>query len=327
MRGHVECMLVLAASASGLYAGAPAGLQRQLACTGMGWRGLVHHAPTHPYKRSPPRPRAAAGRVQMAASPEVQTAFILVSLLSVGHGLLPQWPANKAKPSATRNAMPPPRRPSVNRRASKPQMSAADIFESEGWPALKLALDRLPVFTVANDEGNPMEYEVGGKQVALFYSDIGAAQTELSNARLVKDATGCDLIPVGLGEVWRLAREGQALLVPGRGDLKAAGAPPNAQPVGQALPLFACMEMSREGESGAPVLPLFMSHADCEAAVVQATAADEPDAELEIVTLALDGVVDRLAAASADEELAFTFIPPSDSVQFIEDFLAGPSTP
>jgi len=296
-------MLVLAASASGLYAGAPAGLQRQLACTGMGWRGLVHHAPTHPYKRSPPRPRAAAGRVQMAASPEVQAAFILVSLLSVGHGLLPQWPANKAKPSATRNAMPPPRRPSVNRRASKPQMSAADIFESEGWPALKLALDRLPVFTVANDEGNPMEYEVGGKQVALFYSDIGAAQTELSNARLVKDATGCDLIPVGLGEVWRLAREGQA------------------------LPLFACMEMSREGESGAPVLPLFMSHADCEAAVVQATAADEPDAELEIVTLALDGVVDRLAAASADEELAFTFIPPSDSVQFIEDFLAGPSTP
>ena len=75
------------------------------------------------------------------------------------------------------------------------------------------------------------------------------------------------------------------MLVPGKAELKAAGAPPDADPRGQQLPLFACMEMSQEGPNGSAILPLFMCHADCAAAVAQATEADNPDEALEIVGL------------------------------------------
>ena len=101
------------------------------------------------------------------------------------------------------------------------------------------------------------------------------------------------------------------MLVPGKAELKAAGAPPDADPRGQQLPLFACMEMSQEGPNGSAILPLFMCHADCAAAVAQATEADNPDEALEIVGLSLDSVVERLSAS--DGEPAFTFVPPASS--------------
>ena len=54
---------------------------------------------------------------------------------------------------------------------------------------------------------------------------------------------------------------------------------------GQELPLFACMELTRDGSEGAPKVPLFMSHADCAAAVAQA-----PGGALEInAILSLEG--------------------------------------
>ena len=79
------------------------------------------------------------------------------------------------------------------------------------------------------------------------------------------------------------------------------------------------MEMSQEGPNGSAILPLFMCHADCAAAVAQATEADNPDEALEIVGLSLDSVVERLSAS--DGEPAFTFIPPASSTAFIDAYL------
>ena len=116
----------------------------------------------------------------------------------------------------------------------------------------------MPVFTVANEEGKPLQYEIGEKPLAVFYADVNAAKMENTAAQRQYPDLGCDIIPVGLGSAYKLSVEGKAMIVPGIADLKAAGAPPGAQPMGQELPLFACMEMSRDGADG-PVLPLFMS--------------------------------------------------------------------
>ena len=191
-------------------------------------------------------------------------------------------------------------------------------MSSAGWPALKEALDKLPVFTVANEEGKPLEYEVDGKQSAIFYADVEAAKNELKAAQGQYPDLNCDLIPVGLGTAFPLTCEGKATLVPGMAELQAAGAPAGAPAVGQTLPLFACMEMSRE-QDGKPILPLFMSHADCVQAVKQASEADGEDG-LEIVGLSLPSVVDRLSSTT---ESAFTFVSPTASSKYITDYLQG----
>ena len=112
------------------------------------------------------------------------------------------------------------------------------------------------------------------------------------------------------------------MILPGASELTAAGAPQGVLAMGQALPLFACMEMSRENaQTGKPELPLFMSHADCTDAVDQAMSMDGNEGpSLEIVGLSLPSVVDRLVTVS-EETPAFMFIPPSASTKFITDYL------
>lgn len=191
-----------------------------------------------------------------------------------------------------------------------------------GWERLQPALDQLPVFTVANEEGQPLQYEVDGKPVAIFYSDVEAAKQELVAAREQYPSLGCDLIPIGLGGVYKLCCEDKAVLVPGAAELTAAGAPAGVSAMGLPLPFFACMEMSQEDSTGRPVLPLFVSHADCSAAVAQASKQDleEGDAPLEIVGLSLPSVVERLATV-AEGAPAFKFIAPRSSAKYIEAYL------
>ena len=78
--------------------------------------------------------------------------------------------------------------------------------------------------------------------------------------------------------------------------------------------------MSQQAEDGSPCLPVFMSWKDCKAAVTQATEADEPDEELEIVGLSLPSVVERLSTIAADTP-AFRFIPDSASAKHISEYL------
>ena len=161
--------------------------------------------------------------------------------------------------------------------------------DGPGWPQLQA-----PSSTACRRSAWPTRRasrcnsRINGKPAAVFFADVDAAKAELAAARAEAAADDeCDLIPVGLGQAFKLTTDNSAMLVPGKAELKAAGAPPDADPRGQQLPLFACMEMSQEGPNGSAILPLFMCHADCAAAVAQATEADNPDEALEIVGLSL----------------------------------------
>ena len=91
--------------------------------------------------------------------------------------------------------------------------SKTALFESPQWPALLSSLNRLPSFTVANERGQPLEYEApGGTPLAMFYADVQAAQAELVDARKMYPELDCGVIPVGVGTAFRLASEGKALL-------------------------------------------------------------------------------------------------------------------
>jgi len=213
--------------------------------------------------------------------------------------------------------------PVLGARASIIRLSAAaDLLSGPGWQALKTELDRLPVFTVANERGQPLEFEIDGRdKQAVFYADVRAAQIELAKAQDAFPDLGCDLIPVGLGSAYALSCEGKAVVLPATEDLVAAGAPPAAMTVGQAMPFFACFDIGSTSAEGKPMLPLFMSHADCKSAVAAAEQADQ-EAGLEIVGLSLPGVVERLAPV-AHEEQAFSFIPRATSTKYIQEYLQG----
>lgn len=172
----------------------------------------------------------------------------------------------------------------------------------------------MPVFTVANAEGQPLQYETAGStvaSVAIFYTDVAAATEQYVAAREKFPDLGCDIVSVGLGSAYKLASGGKAVLVPGVADLMGAGAPAGAQPMGQELPLFACMELTRDGSEGAPKVPLFMSHADCAAAVAQA-----PGGALEInAILSLEGYVEELAGLADPSSGEFALVPPAASLR------------
>lgn len=192
-------------------------------------------------------------------------------------------------------------------------LAANQLLDGAGWPQLQGILDKLPVFTIANSEGKPLQYQVNERTMAIFYTDVEAAKTELAAAQKFAGNAGSDLVAVGLGNAFRLASEGQAMVVPGKSELMAAGAPEDAQPMGQEVPLFFCTEL-RTDESG---LPLFMSHSDCAAAVGAAWRS------MEISPLALQGVVEQLAAVSDPETCGFSFVPPTASLKHIQQYLGN----
>ena len=188
-------------------------------------------------------------------------------------------------------------------------------------PSIQSELDTLPVFTVANKDEKPLQYEVNGQPMAIFYADVEAAKSALEAATGQNPDLGCDLIPVGLGAAYGLSCDGKATMVPGVTELTAAGMPAGVSPVGQELPLFACMEMKRETEEGDTVLPLFMSFGDCEAAVKEAREAAE-NPQLEIVPLGLASIIEHLATIE-DDKPAFSFIAPTTSTKHISSYVGS----
>ena len=147
----------------------------------------------------------------------------------------------------------------------------------------------------------------------MYHTHVEPAQQALATARAANP--DADLLPLGLGKAFRLACAGQATLLPSSRELTFAGAPPEASPVGQAVPLFACMEMCEQLPSGGARLPLFMSWADAKTAVDEAIAMDQPDTELEIVCLSLDKAVEMLVSVPGSPD--FVFVPPTASVEFV----------
>ena len=194
------------------------------------------------------------------------------------------------------------------------------LLGSSGWPQVKEILNQLPTFCVANKAGQPLQYESDGRPLAMFYTCVDAAKGELEAARGEYPDLDLDIIPMGLGEAFRLARTGDAVLVPSARALLAAGAPPTASPIGQEVPLFCCMEMSQEAADGSAVLPMFMEEAECRSAVAEASAADggEGDPPLEVVGLSLNRAVEQLCQL---DRPAFYFVPPASSMAHIAAYL------
>ena len=198
------------------------------------------------------------------------------------------------------------------RQIPSPRMAATGPCESSGWPLLQGVLDKVPVFTVANSEEQPLQYQVGDQKLTVFYADVKVATKEYMTARDQYPDLGCDIISIGLGNAYKLAVAGEAVIVPGMAELVGAGAPEDAQALGQELPLFACMEMKLEGDAGAKV-PLFMSYDDCAAAIAQESSADAP---MQInAVLSLQSLVEELAELADPTSGEFALQVPSASVQ------------
>ncbi|KAL3934430.1 MAG: hypothetical protein SGBAC_009849 [Bacillariaceae sp.] len=230
--------------------------------------------------------------------------------------------------------------------------NAVELFESESWKIIKKDLDSVPIFCVANKEGKPVAYSITVKkseekndpnakpitfQVPFFYTDVEDARAELKKAKDdmsdKETADEMDLIPFPLGAAFEMWSKDQAVIVPSGKAVQQAGAPPGTNPIGQSVPLFACMEIMQEMEAPAedgtdgtkmvPVLPLFMVLEECNAAVDQAVAADGGTKdEFQVVSLSLTRAVEQVAAVSGAFP-GFQVMPPQASIEYINNYLSG----
>lgn len=83
------------------------------------------------------------------------------------------------------------------------KMSSNELFDSPGWAAIRDELDQVPIFAVANAEGQPLKYSVelakkndDGKdmfEVPLFYTHVEDALKELENAKKNTPMPGMDM--------------------------------------------------------------------------------------------------------------------------------------
>ena len=109
--------------------------------------------------------------------------------------------------------------------------------------------------------------------------------------------------------------------MPSQAAIDSAGAPPGSSPLGQQVPLFACMEIMREDEAGKPALPLFFVYDEAKEAMGAALALDGPQDgdEYKIVGLSLQRAVQLLA--TVPETPAFQFVTPAASATYIRNYL------
>lgn len=206
--------------------------------------------------------------------------------------------------------------------------AASELFASAGWPTIKKDLDECPVFTVANKKGQPLQYSVGGKAMPFFFTDLDAAKEELEKAcadSTISDMEGMDdidIIPFPLGDAFVMMETGKGVIVPSKQAIEDAGAPKDASPLGQQVPLFACMTITQEGRDGKPLLPLFFEKQEVQNAIDEALAFDGDDGqdEFAITCISLQKAVELLAT---NQQTAFNFLPPQKSLQHIKEYLEG----
>eukprot|EP00536_Pseudo-nitzschia_multiseries_P002819 jgi/Psemu1/184461/e_gw1.39.148.1 len=206
------------------------------------------------------------------------------------------------------------------------------MFESEGWKNIVEDLGSFPLFSIATTEDNPVAYQitVGEEktyEVPFFYCDVTEALAALERAQGDSaDATeGVDLklIPFPLDQAFKLWCGDKAVIIPSKASILQAGAPAGTNPIGQRVPMWACLEIAEEQEGGLqPKLPIFMGLEDANAAVLEAVDGDRTRAdEFEVVCLSLDGAIEQLVTAAPEESPSFAFIPPMKSMKYIEEKL------
>ena len=208
-------------------------------------------------------------------------------------------------------------------------MDVASTVASDGWNAILPELEQVPVFVCANAAGQPLQYERDGRPIALFYTDIAQAQRELKDRR--KDFPKLDLrlLPIGLGSAFKRASVGNAIIVPSAAELANAAEPEAGEVYAAGVPLFGCLAMRKPhaNRDGVQAMPLFMCAADAESSRDAAAQTAAPGTQgLELLVISLERALERMVAQPSDDGLIFEIVPSADSVDFVREFLASPSS-
>lgn len=248
----------------------------------------------------------------------IRTLLILSNLLALVNGfsihqrqtgIQPLLPATSvvvraSHPLTRLHATPPPK--SLEHLIATPSM----------WDPIKNDLNAVPAFACANDQGQPLQYNVGSGPLAFFFLDIKAAKEELEKARQDTKLDGLNLIPFPLGEVFEMGAKQMALIVPSQKSIEDAGAPPLMNPLGQQVPLFGCMDMTQNRPDGSSMVPLFLSMEEAKEAMDMAlqTVPDAEKSQFDISVIPLAGAVQMQATRS---DRSFTYVPPTSSIDYL----------
>lgn len=209
--------------------------------------------------------------------------------------------------------------------AKSTQLSAAPssveelLSTPDIWDPIKKELDHVPVFSTANSQGQPLEYNVGGKPIGLFFCDVNAAKAELEKAQKEIKMDGLQILPFPLGEIFEMGGKQMAAIIPAAEALEAAGAPKDLNPVGQQVPLFGCMEIQADQPDGTSKTPLFFTYKEAETVMNMALqGAGGGDQKFEITVMPLVKAVQSMAT---NEEKSYMFEAPEASLAYLKSTL------
>jgi hypothetical protein len=237
-------------------------------------------------------------------------AFFLVNFLAISNGFTPSGMQTFTRPHKT----------SIH---AAPQTPEELIETPDIWEPLKESLNTVPCYACTNDQGQPLQYNVGDLPLAFFYLDIDAAEVELKKAQeeAAKESamSGMKLFltPFPLGEVFEMGVKKIALVVPSQDGIEGAGAPAGMNPVGQQVPLFGCMDMVEDLPDGSAMVPMFLSKAEADDAMGMALEGleDEEKAKFKVDVLPLAGAIQMQADSLG--KINFTYVPPKSSLDYL----------
>mmetsp|Transcript_15675 Transcript_15675/g.27238 ORF Transcript_15675/g.27238 Transcript_15675/m.27238 type:complete len:279 (+) Transcript_15675:184-1020(+) len=220
---------------------------------------------------------------------------------------------------------------SLNQEEPSPGGANRDsLFEMDGWKNIADDLDKVPLFSVATAEGIPVAYQVTLNDdktfsVPFFFCDVDEALGELETAKSINSNPEMRLVPFPLGTAFKLWCTDKAVIVPSKASIAQAGAPPGTSPIGQKVPMWACLDISEQLDDGKPRLPIFMDLNDANEAVREAVGADGGKVDdFEVVCLSLSGAIEQLATVP-EESPSFHFIPPTSSMKYVEKYHSATS--
>lgn len=202
----------------------------------------------------------------------------------------------------------------------------ASVCNAETWPALQSELDQLPVFVLANAQGEPLQHDgPNGAPTTIFFADLFRAEAELANANRLYPELGLELLPVGMGDAYSRVQSGSAMLVPSQNELAAAGLDPNEQ---NTVPLFGCTKLMQPRRSNPDLkaMPLFVSSVDARAALDAALNAsgfvvpegmEAQGVGLDILAITLNKACELIVSG---QETRFEFFGATNSLEWCKDY-------
>lgn len=254
--------------------------------------------------------------------------LFLLNLLALGNGFTIHQHRHTASPpvlsaaaAAASNRQPQTSRSRPHYYVTSPLHAAPkslqDLLDTPSlWDPIKNDLNAVPAFACANDQGQPLQYDIGTGPLAFFFLDINAAKDELRKAQKETAMEGLTLVPFPLGEVFEMGAKQMALIVPSQKSLEDAGAPCGINPLGQQVPLFGCMDMTQNRPDGTSMVPLFLSMEEAREAMDMAlqSVPDGDKGQFDITVIPLAGAVQMQATRS---DRSFTYVLPTSSMDYL----------